>query len=248
MKNKDNKNKDDKNKNYKKRNDKKSYSKFVLITVIFLLICYVIVYFCFKDSGFIPSGEGLDKKDWLAFLGSYLSFSGTILVSLIAVLQTYYYAKRDNEDKKTERKRQIKPVFSVDIVSVNEQIPGTAEAFNMYQQVTIPKHENVQLKIENVSAYPIRHIIIFNKYLWQMLKPNEAKTFCVAYSNSIDAQKYNKGLIPILENEFEPNENRIPTWFNINYEDIDGNDLYQTFELKLFEDTIYYSLKEYNEV
>ena len=46
----------------------------------------------------------------------------------------------------------------------------------------------------------------------------------------------------ILENEFEPNGNRIPTWFNINYEDIDGNDLYQTFELKSFEDTVYYSL------
>lgn len=227
----------------KNKDNKKSYSKFVLITVIFLLIFYVIVYFCFKDSGFIPSGEGLDKKDWLAFLGSYLSFSGTILVSLIAVLQTYYYAKRDNEDKKTERKRQIQPVFSIDIVSVNEQIPGTVEAFNMYQQVTIPKHENFQLKIENVSAYPIRHIIIFNKYLCQMLKPNEAKTFCVAYSNSIDAQKYNKRLITILENEFEPNGNRIPTWFNINYEDIDGNDLYQTFELKSFEDTNYYSLE-----
>jgi len=32
-------------------------------------------------------------------------------------------------------------------------------------------------------------------------------------------------------------------WFNINYDDVDGNSMYQTFVLKSFDDTQYYSLE-----
>ena len=36
-------------------------------------------------------------------------------------------------------------------------------------------------------------------------------------------------------------------WFNICYEDIDGQAMYQTFELKSFDNTFFYSLEGIHE-
>lgn len=35
---------------------------------------------------------------------------------------------------------------------------------------------------------------------------------------------------------------------SINYEDVDGNEMYQSFELKDFEGTLYYALEGINEI
>ena len=49
-------------------------------------------------------------------------------------------------------------------------ISGTAEVFNLYDTSTYPKHKNVTISLENVSIYPILNVIIFDKYLFQLLK------------------------------------------------------------------------------
>ena len=54
---------------------------------------YVCVYLSFKGNGFIPAGIDLEKKDWLAFLGAYLAFAGTVVVSIVATLQTKHFAE-----------------------------------------------------------------------------------------------------------------------------------------------------------
>ena len=87
------------------------------------------------------------------------------------------------------------------------------------------------------------NVIIFDKYLFQLLKPNERKTIQVAYSNSPDVQKWKEHIIEIQESDYESTEDGIPKWFNINYDDIDGNEMFQTFALKTFDDTNYYSLE-----
>lgn len=67
----------------------------------------------------------------------------------------------------------------------------------------------IELSIENVNNYPIKHIIIFDKYICSLLKSNETKNLQCAYLDSIDDKKWKNHLI-IITDEFERNENGIP--------------------------------------
>ncbi|WP_207724663.1 hypothetical protein [Blautia difficilis] len=50
-----------------------------------------------------------------------------------------------------------------------------------------------------------------------------------------------------MESEHERDNEGIPKWFNINYDDIDGHSMFQTFELKDFDGKKYYSLESTEE-
>lgn len=239
------------------KNSKKSfwqkYKWWLIIFGIILIVGYVIIYVCFKGNGFLYAGIDLEKRDWLSFLGAYLTFAGTAIVSLIAIFQSRYFVEIEREKAAIDRLKVLQPVFSVNIEGINKQVAGTAEEINLYNSSTQihskhQKHQNVTISIENVGEYPVRNVIVFNKYLFQLLKPNEKKTIQIAYSDSPDIQRWKKHLIEILESEFERSEEGIPKWFNINYDDIDGNEMFQTFELKDFDGTKYYSLEGTHQV
>lgn len=225
----------------------KRYRKTFIISGIILIIAYVIIYICFIGNGFLTTGIDLTKSDWLVFLGGYLSFVGTVIVSMIAILQTKYFADIEENRRKQERIKELQPIFSIDITAVDSMIDGTAEAFDVYDKSTLPKHKNVTLTIENVSNYPIQHVIIFESYLYQLLKPNEKKKFQIAYSDSPDAKKWRNHVVEILESEHMRDDKGIPKWFGINYDDIDGHSMFQTFELKDFDGRKYYSLDSIEE-
>ena len=218
------------------------YKWWLMISCVVLIIGYIVIYICFRGNGGFPAGLYLEKKDWLSFLGAYLSFAGTAIVSLIALFQSQYYTKLEKQRISDERKKSIQPVLSVDITSLNSQVNGTAEAFSLSNYDSIPKHRNVTITIENVGEYPISNVIVFNRYLWQMLKPMEKKQIQVAYSDSPDIQRWKERLIELLEEDFERSEDGIPKWFNVNYDDVDGNEMFQTYELKNFDGKQYYSL------
>lgn len=222
------------------------YKKWFIGTIAILIIAYVIIYLMGNTSLF--SCDNLEKKDWLAFFGAYLAFSGTIIVSMVATLQSNYNEEKERVRIAKERKSVLQPIFSITIVNIDKQVAGTVETFKISDVSTYPKHKNITISIENVSEYPIRNVIIFDKYMLQLLKPNDEQTFQVAYSDSPDITKYKERLIEIFESEYERTEKGIPKWFNINYEDIDGNEMFQTFELKEFEGTEYYSLEKINTV
>lgn len=217
----------------------KNYSFPIFVASVILVVGYLIIYACFVGDGFIPTGLNLEKRDWLSFLGTYLTFAGASLISIVAILQSVFYAKQEKNRQRTERKKRLQPIFSIDISAIDSQILGTAEAVGW----DIPKHKNVTLDIENVSDYAIRNVIVFDKFVKQLLKPNEKLQIQVAYSDSPDIKQWKKHLIELCENDYNRTEEGIPTWFNINYEDIDGNDMFQTFELKEFDCTPYFSLK-----
>jgi uncharacterized membrane protein len=227
----------------KKQSFFRKYKWWFIIAAIIAIVGYIIVYLCFIGNGCLSAGIDLEKKDWLTFLGSYLTFVGTVAVSAVAILQSHYYAEQQKLRDTEERKKQIQPIFSVEIVDIDSKIAGTAEAFNPSNPATYPKHQNVTLKIENVADKPIRNVIIFDKYLYQLLKPNEQKTIQLAYSDSPDIQKWKKHLLELLESEYERNDKGIPKWFNICYDDVDGHSMFQSFELKNFDGTDYYSLE-----
>ena len=221
----------------------KSYKKYIITFLVLAVLIYVIIYCCFFTDGFLSAGKDLEKKDWLSFLGSYLSFIGTLAVSMVALLQGIEYDKRDKNRRRADRINQIQPIFSVEYVQ-NAQIDNTVEPINL-KTGSSAKHDNMAFTIENVGAYPISHVIIFDKYLLPMMKPGDKKRIYVAYEDSIEVHKTK--VIKILESEYERKNGNMPTWFNICYEDVDGNEMFQTFELNSFDKDYYYSLtnKEY---
>ena len=223
---------------------KQNKIKFIIfsIVVIAVVLLYVVIYLVFKGDGFFSAGKDLAKSDWLSFLGAYISFVGTVLVSLIALFQSSYYAKTENERRLQEHRKKIQPIFSVDIVSINTQIGGTVEFFNPSDPSTYPKHNNIRISFENANSYPITNVIVFDNYICPLLKCNERKCLLCAYYDSDDAKKWEKKLIEIKA-DYERNEKGIPKWFNICYEDIDGQEMFQTFELKYLDDTPYYSVE-----
>lgn len=226
----------------------KKYKRIVIMLCLLLVGIYILIYLTFKGDGFIYVGIDLEKRDWLTFFGAYLTFAGTMIISLIAILQSKYFTDVEKNRCKKDRMRVIQPIFSVNIDCLDEQITGTVEAFNINDPSRYSKHKNITLSIENVGEYPIRNVIIFDKYLFQLLKTNDKKTFQVAYDDSPDAERWKNYLIVILESEYERSKEGIPKLFNINYDDVDGNAMLQTFELKTFEDDKYYSLSSIKEV
>lgn len=211
-----------------------------------LLVIYLVIYLCFLPEKGLPCGSNLNKSDWLSFLGAYLSFAGAIIVSLVVFWHAIYVSKRDAKNSVEQRKKKVQPIFSVNILSLNGMVQGTAEAISLHGPY-INKHENMLISIENVNEYPIKHVIVYDKYLCPLLKTGEAIKVQCAYAGTHDAEKHPNIIAVITEDVYEKNEEGLPAWFNICYEDVDGRDMYQTFELKTYEGTRYFSLSETSE-
>ena len=237
-------------KNAKKGNKRKhSYNSFVLkykwwfISALLLFtVIYVVIYFLFCGKGYISAGIDLRKSDWLSFLGEYLSLVGTVLISLVAVLQAKFFTDRDESKSKQDRINRIKPILSINIVGKDTLVNGTAEAISLNDTSKNPHHKNISFSLENVGEYPISNVIVFDNYLYPMLKPNDKKNIQIAYSDSPDLPKWKNHLIELTETEFERTDEGLPKSIVINYDDIDGNEMYQIFALSSFDDIQYYSL------
>lgn len=237
------------NKNKKQQNNT-SIGKYLLfriaIITIVCIIFFVGIYFLFSTKGIIPSGVGLVKTDWLSFLGAYLSFYGTVVVSLTIFWHTNYVAKQSGEKTALERKKRIQPMFSIEISSQNTVMEKHSSFVNMGNKPERPS--NVIIKIENANEYPVANVIIFNKYIISLLKPGEKKSVYCTYSDPTKTYTFHDSVAVINETDYEKDASGLPKWFNINYDDIDGNEMYQTFELKHFDETEYYSLEGTHEV
>lgn len=231
----------------KAKNNKSYFRRYLWIVILSLLVLiagYIGIYLVFRGNGPFATGIDLTKGDWLAFFGTYLSFAGSFIVSGIAILQGCYYTRLNKREADRKRKQDIQPIFSVKIGVLNTILPGTAEFFNPCNPSDKPQHKNFTLEIENVCAHPIKHVIVFDTYLVQLLKSNDTFSLQGAYEDSPDYASKSKNLLRLVQSEFERTEDGLPKWFNINYEDIDGNEMFQTFELRTFDGTSYYSLKE----
>ena len=211
------------------------------------IIIYFLIYLVFRGNGFFSVGADLEKSDWLSFLGAYLSFIGTVIVSLIAIFQSRYYSELNEKKDASSRKKEIQPIFSVKIFAIDIQLDGTAGAFSLSDNSKNSVHKNVKISVENVNRFPIKHVIIFDKYITPLLKCNEVQFVHCAYYDSDDAKKW-PSKVAVLTDEYERNDRGVPKWFNINYEDVDGNEMYQSYELKDFEGTLYYALESINDI
>lgn len=107
------------NKGKKTEEKRRNYWIIGLVLASSAILLYILIYLSFAGNGFIPTGEYLTKGDWLAFFGTYLSFVGATLVSVIALVQTHIYAKKQNSRDLAVRKKQIQPIFSVEIIDID---------------------------------------------------------------------------------------------------------------------------------
>ena len=230
-----------KNKNRKEsKNTLAKYlsARIVLATIIGIIV-YIIIYLFFCVKGVIPSGDGLDKTDWLSFLGAYLSFFGTIIVSLTIFWHTNYVTKQSEEKTATERKKRIQPVFSIKIGSQNTIMEKRSSFVDTGNKPERPS--NVIIKIENANEFPITNVIVFDKYITPLLKTKEEISVHCTYSDPTDTYKFYDSIAVINETDYEKDSSGLPKRFNINYDDVDGNAMYQSFNLSCFDDTLYYS-------
>lgn len=236
----------------KKRTEKNSFFKkyrwVIAIAVLAFVAVFFAIFYLFRGYVSFRSDSVPEKSNWLVFLGSYLSFTGTISVSIIATLQSRFYSEQNEKKEKRRRAEAIQPLFSVKIESINSSLVGYTKSNNIYKSESISNHQNVTISIENVGAYPISHVIIFDRYLYQLLKCNEKKEIQCAYEDSPDYSSKSKQLIRISQSDYQRNEKGLPERFNINYDDVDGNAMCQTFVLRNFDGVDYYSLQKENGV
>lgn len=200
----------------------KTYKWILLVTMLLVIVGFIVIYFIFKGKGLIPAGINLQRRDWLAFVGGYLSFAGTLCVSIITVLQTTYYNDKEDYKQAKERINKIRPIFAVDFSGLCKD------------------EEEFKITISNVGEFPISNVAVNGHYLYQLLPTGKEKEIVFSYSNS---EKHK-----LLESEYEKSENGYPKNIIINYEDIDGNSMFQIFEMKLFEGAYYYSLEAIEKV
>ena len=99
------------------------------------------------------------------------------------------------------------------------------------------------LSLENVGQTPVAHVAVFNKYQTALLQPDKAlDIFCIF--DGAKGKPRIKNLIILTEDAFDRNEEDIPKFFNINYDDIDGRKMCQTYKLIKFDDEYIYSLEK----
>jgi hypothetical protein len=78
----------------------KNYLKQILLAVLIFGVIYLIIWLIFITKGLFTNGDGLNKSDWLFFLGGYLSFVGTITVTYLVIIQN-----KNNHEIEQERIR-----------------------------------------------------------------------------------------------------------------------------------------------
>lgn len=218
-----------------------TYKRWFIISFCFALIGYIVIYFFFLGQGFIPAGNDLKKSDWLSFLSGYLSFSGTIAVALVASLQSHFYAQKEEVRKKAERHEQIQPIFSIEIAETDTAIDGSTEATQKFKHPAIA-HKNFKFLIKNAGQYPVKHLIIFEKYISPLMECGASVSLQCAFSDSPDMKIWPERLIELATGEYARDEGGLPKEFQICYEDIDGASMYQAYSLSNFDGKKYYSL------
>lgn len=191
----------------------------VILLCFILVATYPLVYLAFKGDGPIPTGSGLNKNDWLAFLGAYLSFSGSLIVGAISLWQTKKLYKSQDERAESARRQEIQPMFSL-------SYDGCSSVGKLH--------------ITNLENVPIRNVFICDQYMLEYIEANGTACVPIKYYDSHTDSKATAFLE--LAADYPRNAARFPKHIIISYEDRDGNAMYQIFEPVHSNDKDYYVL------
>lgn len=127
---------------------------YVILIVLAFIILYVIIWIVFLFNGPISTGEGISKRDWLLFLSGYLSFVGTISVSIMVIVQNSRYRKIDKERNRLQNMPTIK--FS------KAYLYNEFKSINFSEFKENIKDPDVKKMIESHSIDPKEEVIIID--------------------------------------------------------------------------------------
>ena len=162
-----------------KKTEKKRRNYWIigLVLASSVILLYILIYLSFAGKGFIPTGKYLTKGDWLAFFGTYLSFVGATLVSVIALVQTHIYAKKQHSRDLAVRKKQIQPIFSVEIIDIDQQLPGTAEAVGHIAPAIFLSTEMFTLELKMLQSFRFEMLLFLTDIIFSCLNRMNLKIF-----------------------------------------------------------------------
>ena len=123
----------------------------------------------------------------------------------------------------------LQPIFDVKILSVDKQVPGTADVINFWGNTPFPKHKNVQLQVELCNDVIIRNLKIFGRTVDTLAKKNKPYQITACYQESPDVKWPSQ--VNILTRDIYPaGSNGIPTVVQIEY-NLDNDIFIQLFRL-----------------
>lgn len=95
----------------------------------FLIVGLVLIVVFFNIDGFIPTGKGLAKSDWLVFTGGYLALCASVVIAQLV----YFRQKGDAIKEKIRLKNENMPSFMSEHINnyVNSIDPEKHESYLM---------------------------------------------------------------------------------------------------------------------
>lgn len=114
-------------------------------------VVFICTYIWFVISGPVPVGEDLEKSDWLTFWGGFLSFTGSIVLGIVAVLQNI---QANETNKRTiDDNRRMREIEFEHELKKNEYIRIIDGIREMHHRIfTIIEELNSTLKRENPTV------------------------------------------------------------------------------------------------
>ena len=212
--------------------------KWLIALPIALLVLYFLVYILYQQDGPFPTGAGLSKEDWLSFTGSYLAFGGAVFIGMVAVLQNIHFARVDDQRRRIDRERLIRPVVSVSIIARNAELESKDLGF--VGPIRYPG--SVTIRVLNAGSHPISNVIVFNRYVHDCALPGVPFDLTFGYEEIPALLNSRRDVIQLNEGDFEQGYYGLPKQFNINYVDVDGEGWFQAFVLHNWGNEMYYSL------
>jgi hypothetical protein len=152
----------------------KSNTKFKIgIFFVFIFCIYFLIWLIFVIDGPFNTGQALAKSDWLLFLGGYLSFTGTLLVTYMLIIQNNRFHHINNNqlrysqlpyitiirsDNKIEEFKKVNGGLLFDFPSlVNQQGKFNLIGIETGQAALCPEaqlKEEAIYKIQNIGLGP----------------------------------------------------------------------------------------------
>lgn len=205
--------------------------------VYFFFTGYLLIYLFFLFDTTFPAGPGLEAKDWLSFFGDYLSFAATLLVCLVSLYQNKVFREKTERQQEEKRFKEVQPTFSVDVVTTNKSRMGSKEDIEKDSNLIL---KDFRFKVKNLGVFPVLHVRIFDFYWLPALGPGEATELTVDYSIKTNVHIPSSDIsisLPVGESGENP-----PAHVNIEYYDVDGNSMFQEFQLSEYRNRSLYIL------
>jgi hypothetical protein len=117
--------------------------RYIILIGAVLLIVYLIIWGFFQLEGFIPSGSGLKRADWLSFLGEFLGFVGTASLGFVAYMQN---VRLHRENKKLQEDNIVLE-FHPDMYVSGVELPWSVQLGSW--------RENCFPAVERQSLFPL---------------------------------------------------------------------------------------------